>query len=325
MRTKRSMLALLSAVTLAYLAIPAHAETPYPKRPIHIIVPFPAGGPSDILARLIAERMAADFGQAVVVDNRPGANTIIGAQLVAKAEPDGYTLLMAIDSTLVMNQYLYSTLPYDPIKDFVPITLTAKTTDLLVVNAASDSKTAQDLINKAKAAPGKMNCGAGTITTKLTCVLFAQKAGIQTVLLPYNGSAEVAHGILTKSADYVFDGPTAVLPLIKNGDLRALAKLDDRLFPALPEVPTLGAATGVDLGDINVWLGLVAPHGTPSAIVDKLAAEVAKILNDPAIRARADAAGIAPVIDTPAEFASFIKHEAARWPDVVKASGLHFE
>jgi tripartite-type tricarboxylate transporter receptor subunit TctC len=322
MRCIRStILALFFALT----AVPALAQAPYPDRPIHIVVPFPAGGPSDVMARLIGEKMSADFGQGVVIDNRPGANTLVGAELVAKAAPDGYTLLMAIDSTLVMNPYLYSKLPYDPVKDFVPITLTAKTMDLLVVNAASDTKTAKDLIAKAKAQPGKLNCGAGTITTKLICVLFNEKAGIETVLLPYNGSAEVAHGILTKSVDFVFDGPSAVLPLIQSGDLRALAKLDPRPLPALPDLPTLTAATGIDLGDIAVWLGLVAPAGTPPAIVDKLAAEVAKILGDPQVKARADAVGLFPVTDTPTEFAAFIQHEAARWPEVVKRSGLHFD
>jgi tripartite-type tricarboxylate transporter receptor subunit TctC len=313
------------ALFFALTAVPALAQAPYPDRPIHIVVPFPAGGPSDVMARLIGEKMSADFGQGVVIDNRPGANTLVGAELVAKAPPDGYTLLMAIDSTLVMNPYLYSKLPYDPVKDFVPITLTAKTMDLLVVNAASDTKTAKDLIAKAKAQPGKLNCGAGTITTKLICVLFNEKAGIETVLLPYNGSAEVAHGILTKSVDFVFDGPSAVLPLIQSGDLRALAKLDPRPLPALPDLPTLTAATGIDLGDIAVWLGLVAPAGTPPAIVDKLAAEVAKILGDPQVKARADAVGLFPVTDTPTEFAAFIQHEAARWPEVVKRSGLHFD
>jgi len=315
----------LSALGIAHSLAPAAAQDAYPSRAIRIVVPFPAGGPSDVLARIIGDRMSADFGQGVVVENRSGANTLIGAQFVAKAAPDGYTLLMAIDSTLVMNQYLYSALPYDPIKDFAPITLAAKTTDLLVVNAASNAKTAKDLIAKAKAQPGKLTCGAGTITTKLTCVFFSQKAGIDTILLPYNGSAEVAHGVLTNSVDFVFDGPSAVLPLIKSGDLRALAKLDGRLFRALPDVPTLAAETGVDLGDVNVWLGLVAPRATPPAIVDKLAGEVAKILADPEVRSRADAVGISPVTDSPAEFAAFIQHEAARWPDIVKRSGMHFD
>jgi tripartite-type tricarboxylate transporter receptor subunit TctC len=324
MRYTRALLATLAILALAPIVNPALAQN-YPDRPIHIIVPFPAGGPADVMARLISERMSADFGQGVVVDNRPGANTVIGAEFVAKAQPDGYTLLMAIDSTLVMNQYLYSHLPYDPVKDFVPITVVAKTMDLLVVNASSDIKTAKDLVAKAKAQPGKLNCGAGTIATKLTCVLFNEKAGVDTVLLPYNGSAEVAHGILTKSVDFVFDGPSAVLPLVISGDLRALAKLDPRPLPAVPDLQTLNAATGIDLSDITVWLGLVAPHGTPTAIVDKLAAEAAKILSDPQVKARADAVGLFPVTSTPAEFAAFIQHEAARWPEVVKRSGLHFD
>ncbi len=318
-------LLLLSIVGAALSAVPVSAQETYPSRPIRIIVPFPAGGPSDVMARMIGDRMSQDFGQGVVVDNRPGANTVIGAQLVAKAAPDGYTLLMAIDSTLVMNQYLYANLPYDPIKDFAPITLVGKTMGLLVVNAARDVKTAKDLIAKAKAQPGKLNCGAGTITTKLTCFLFSDKAGIDTVLLPYNGSAEVAHGILTKSVDFVFDGPSAVLPLIQSGNLRALAKLDGRPFPPVPDLPTLTAATGVDLGDLTVWLGLVAPRGTPAAIIDKLSGEVAKILNDPEVKAKADAVGLYPATSTPAEFAAFIQHEAARWPAIVKKSGMHFD
>ncbi len=318
-------LVLLSALAVANMPGTALAQEPYPSRAIRIIVPFPAGGPSDVMARIIGERMSRDFGQSIVVDNRPGANTVIGAQLVAKSPPDGYTLLMAIDSTLVMNQYLYSNLPYDPFKDFAPITLVAKTMDLLVVNAASDAKTATGLIAKAKAQPGKLNCGAGTITTKLICILFAEKAGVNTVLLPYNGSAEVAHGILTRSVDFVFDGPSAVLPLIQSGDLRALAKLDARPLPALPDLPTLTAATGVDLGDIAVWLGLVAPRDTPPAIVDRLSGEVAKILNDPEVKAKADAVGLFPATSTPADFAAFIQHEAARWPAVVKKSGMHFD
>jgi tripartite-type tricarboxylate transporter receptor subunit TctC len=316
-----------TALTLlsAFCAVPAVAQETYPNRAIRIIVPFPAGGPSDVLARMVSEKMSQDFHQGVVVENRPGANTVIGAQLVQKAAPDGYTLLMAIDSTLVMNQYLYSNLPYDPINDFAPISLVAKTMGLLVVNATSDIKTGKDLIAKAKAQPGKLNCGAGTITTKLTCFLFSDKAGIDTVLLPYNGSAEVAHGILTKSVDFVFDGPSAVLPLVQSGDLRALAKLDGRPFPPVPDLPTLTAATGVDLGDLTVWLGLVAPKGTPPATVDKLSAEVVKILNSPDVKAKADAVGLYPATSTPAEFAAFIRSEAARWPSVVKKSGMHFD
>ena len=308
----------------ALCAVPAAAQE-YPTRPIHIIVPVPAGGPSDVLARLIGDKMSADFGQAVVVENRPGANTVIGAEAAAKAAPDGHTLLMAIDSTLVMNQYLYKSLPYDPLADFVPISLVARTIGLLVVNAQSDVTSVKDLIAKAKAAPGKLNYGAGTISTKLQGYLFNDAASVDTMLVSYNGSAEVAHGILTKSVDFVFDGPSAELPLIQSGDLRAIAKLDGRPFPALPNLPTLDAAGGLQLGDMTVWLGLVAPRGTPAPIIDKLQGETAKILNDPGVKARADAVGLYPASSTPAEFSAFIRSEAARWQPVVKKSGLHFD
>ncbi len=232
---------------------------------------------------------------------------------------------MAINSTLVMNQYLYANLPYDPLNDFAPITMAAKSMDLLVVNAASDIKTGKDLIAKAKAAPGKLNCGAGTITTKLTCFLFDEKAGIDTVLLPYNGSAEVAHGMLTNSVDFVFDGPSAVLPLIQSGDLRAIAKLDARPFPAVPDLPTLKAATGIDLGDLTVWLGLVAPRGTPPPSSTSSQPKWQRSSATPAFKAKAEAVGIYPVTSTPAEFAAFIRQEAARWPAIVKKSGMHFD
>ena len=304
---------------------PAAAQAPYPTRPIHIVVPFPAGGPSDVLTRMMGERMSKDFGQAIVVDNRPGANTLIGAELVAKAAPDGYTLLMAIDSTLVMNQYLYSHLPYDPIKDFAPVSLAAKNMGWLVVNASSPYKTANDLVAKAKAAPGKLNCGAGTITTKLTCFLFNEKFGIDTVLISFNGSANVAQGVLTGAADFVFDGTAAELPLIQAGNLRALAKLDRRPFAPLPKLPALVEATGIDLGDLSVWNGVVAPHGTPPAVVEKLSAEIRKVLGEPDLKAKAERVGIYVVSSTPAEFTAFIQHEAARWPAVVKKSGLHFD
>src|SRR6185369_13897188 len=220
-------LALLSALATNPTTAQERADA-FPTRAIKIVVPFPAGGPSDVLARMIGQKMSEDWGQPVVIENRPGANTVLGAQQVAKAAPDGYTLLMAIDSTLTMNQYLYRTPPYDPFSDFAPVTLTAKTMQLLIVNAASDVKTVRDLIAKAKAQPGKLNYGAGTITTKLTGYLFNKAAGIETVLVPYNGSAEVTQGLLTKSVDFTFDGPSAAASLIQSGQFRVLAKFDDR-------------------------------------------------------------------------------------------------
>jgi tripartite-type tricarboxylate transporter receptor subunit TctC len=315
--------AVWSALLICAAAAQERADS-FPSRSIKMVVPFPAGGPSDVLARMIGQKMSEDWGQPVVIENRVGANTVLGAQQVAKAAPDGYTLLMAIDSTLTMNQYLYRTPPYDPFNDFVPITLTAKTMLLLVVNAASEVRSVGDLIAKAKAQPGKLNFGAGTITSKLTGFLFNKAAGVETVLVPYNGSAEVAQGLLTKSVDFTLDGTSASLSLIQGGQFRVLAKFDPRPFPPVPDLPVITAAVP-KLDEITVWLGLVAPSGTPAAIVDKLHAEVAKILADPAVKSKADASGLFPVTSTPAEFSAFIRKEAERWSTVVKDSGMKYD
>ena len=296
----------------------------FPNRSIRIVVPFPAGGPSDVLARLIGQKISEDWGQPVVVENRPGANTVIGAQLVARAPADGYTLLMAIDSTLSMNQYLYRNPPYDPIVDFAPVTLVAKTMQLLMVHSGSETKTVNDLIGKAKERAGKLNFGAGTITTKLTGFLFNKAAKVSTQLVPYNGSAEVTQGLLTRSVDFAFDGPSAAASLIQSGQFRVLAKFDDRPFPPAPNTPVI-QSTVPNLDPITVWLGLVAPKGTPPAIVAKLQQGVAKALADPAIKAKADAAGLYPATNTPAEFADFIKREALRWSSVVAESGMRYD
>jgi tripartite-type tricarboxylate transporter receptor subunit TctC len=285
--------ALLAALSTGSAAAQQQTDTDvagFPNRAIKIVVPFPAGGPSDVLARMIGQRMSEDWGQPVLVENRVGANTIIGAQAVQKASADGYTILMAIDSTLTMNQYLYRSLPYEPLGDFVPITLVAKTMMFMFVNAASDIKTVKDLVTRAKAQPGKLNFGAGTITSKLMGHLLNKALGIDTVLISYNGSAEVTQGLLTRSVDFTYDGPSAAMSLIQGGQFRVLAKFDNRPFPPAPDVPTLQAAADLpDFDELTVWLGLVAPKGTPTVIVDKLQREVAKILADPAIKGKADA------------------------------------
>jgi tripartite-type tricarboxylate transporter receptor subunit TctC len=315
--------ALLSGLAMGSAAAQERADA-FPSRAIKIVVPFPAGGPSDVLARMIGQKMSEDWGQPVVIENRPGANTVLGAQQVTKAAPDGYTLLMAIDSTLTMNQYLYRTPPYDPFNDFAPITLTAKTMQLLIVNAASSVKTVKDLVAQAKAQPGKLNYGAGTITTKLTGYLFNKAAGVETMLVPYNGSAEVAQAVLTKSVDFSFDGPSASLSLIQGGQFRVLAKFDPRPFPPVPDLPMITTELP-KMDEITVWLGLVAPKGTPPAVIEKLQGEVAKALADPAVKAKADASGLFPATSTPTEFAAFIRKEAERWSTVVKETGMKYD
>jgi tripartite-type tricarboxylate transporter receptor subunit TctC len=277
-----------------------------------------------VLARMIGQKMTEDWGQSVVIENRVGANTVIGAQQVAKAAPDGYTLLMVIDSTLTMNQYLYRTPPYDPFNDFVPITLTAKSMVFMFTNAASGFNSVKDVIARAQAEPGKLTYGAGTITTQLMGYLFDKAAQVKTVLLKYNGSAQVAQGLLTKSVDFSFDGSSASMPLVQSGQFRALAKFDSRPFPALPDLPTITALLP-NYDEITVWLGLVAPKGTPAPIVEALSRKVRKVLADPGVKAKADAAGLFPATNTPAEFAAFIRKEAQRWEAVVKETGIRYD
>jgi tripartite-type tricarboxylate transporter receptor subunit TctC len=303
----------------------AHADDAYPSRPIHIVIPFPAGGPSDIAARIIAQKMNEDWGQPVVVDNRPGANTIIGAETVAKAAPDGYTLLMAIDSTLVMNQYLYKTLPYDPLNDFAPITTTVKSMSLLCVPAETGPKNVAELIARGKAEPGKLNYGAGTITVQLAGLLFNKAAGIDTVYVPFKGTAETVQGLLTGSVDMVYAATVVAGPLIESGKVRALAKLDGRKDP-YPDVPTLAAAASLqNFDDISIWLGLVAPKATPTPIIDKLNREVVHILSQPDVREKFNKTGNFAVSSTPEGFSAFIRNEAARWEKVLREANIRYD
>jgi tripartite-type tricarboxylate transporter receptor subunit TctC len=233
--------------------------------------------------------------------------------------------MMAIDSTLVMNQYLYKSLPYDPLNDFVPITPTVKSMSLLSVPAATGPQTVRELIARAKAAPGKLNYGAGTITAQLMGVQFHKAAGLDIVYVPFKGTAETVNGLLTGSVDLIYAATVVVGPLIEGGKVRALAKLDSRKNP-YPDLPTLAAAAGLpDLDDISVWLGLVAPKGTPKPIIDKLNKEVVRILAEPDVRQKFDKAGNFAVSSTPEEFEAFIHKEAARWQKVLKEANIKYD
>jgi tripartite-type tricarboxylate transporter receptor subunit TctC len=245
--------------------------------------------------------------------------------VVARAAPDGYTLLMVIDSTLTMNQYLYRTLPYDPLNDFAPITPTVKSMSLLAVGSATGPRTVKELIARAKAAPGKLNYGSGTITAQLMGLLFHKAAGLDIVHVPFKGTAETVQGLLTGSVDLVYAASVVVGPLIESGQLRPLAKLDSRRTP-YPELPTLADAAGLpDLDDVSVWLGLVAPKGTPKTIIDKINHEVVRILADPGVRQKFDQSGNFAVTSTPEEFEAFIRREADRWSKVLAGSDIKFD
>ena len=324
---------LFAAALLVALGIfaPAAAQDAkdFPNRAIRIVVPFPAGGPADVTARIIAQKMSDDWSQPVIVENRSGGNTIVGAQYVAKSAADGYTLLMAIDSTLVMNQYLYRSLPYDPFGDFEPITSVTKTVSVLAVPADTGPSSVKELIERAKAAPGKLNYGAGTITSQLMGFRFHRAAGIDIVYIPFKGTVETMNGLLTGSVQLIYASNVTVNPLIENGKIRALARLsrfDSHAATPTVQLPTLAEAAGLpDLADMAVWLGLVAPKGTPRPVILKLQQKVAEILADPAVRQRAERTGSYPMTMASDQFADFIRLEAVHWSKVLKETGIRYD
>ena len=294
----------------------------YPNRTIRVIVPFPPGGPADIIARFVGQRMNEDWGQPVVIENRAGGNTAIGAQAAARSAPDGYTLFVPMDTTLVMNPLVTPNLPYDPLKDFAPITLLTKNMSLLVVRG-DGPRTVKELIARAKANPGKLNMGAGTITSRLGALLFARSAGIDVQLVPFKGSAEIGQAVLAGTVDFAFDSTGTSLPLIQAGHYRALAKYSNRPPSILHDVPSLSAAADLPaLDESSTWVALVAPAGTAPAIIAKIHREVAGIYGDPAMIAKLEKLGILAVGSaTPAEFDAFIRSETERWSKVLKDSG----
>src|SRR6202011_1155391 len=236
---------------------------------------------------------------------------------------DGYTLLAAMDTTMVMNPATIQNLPYDPFRDFAAVTLAAKNTSLLTVRAEDGPNTVEDLIARAKAHSGKLNYGAGIITTRLAGYLFNREAGIDVQYIPFNGSAPTVQGLLTGAVDYVIDGAATSLPLIQSGKLRPLAKLHSRPLPALPKVQPLALEAALPaLDDISTWIALVAPAGTPRAIVDKVQREIVNMYADPVIAEKLEKSGISAVSSTPEEFEAFVRKELDRWTRVFKDSGI---
>jgi tripartite-type tricarboxylate transporter receptor subunit TctC len=312
-------------VALFAITMPGSAQSDFPNRPVKIVVPFPAGGPTDVNMRILGQKLGEMWGQGVVIENRPGANTGIGAQQVAKSAPDGYTLLAAMDTTLVMNPATGAAMNYDPFKDFSVITLTAKNTSLLTVRAEDGPKTIQELIARGKASAKKLNYGAGITITRLAGATFARAAGIDVVLVPYKGSAEVVQGLLTGSVDFIVDGIAPSLPLIKSGKFRPLAKLNNRPLPPLPDVRFIADASGLSIDEMSSWIGLVAPAGTPRDVLEKIHADVVKAYADAAVAQRLENAGIFAVTTTPAEFDKYFRTEAERWTKVYRDSGIKLD
>jgi tripartite-type tricarboxylate transporter receptor subunit TctC len=324
---RRHTLALLSLAALH--ALPAAAQSAWPSKPVRIVVPFPAGGTTDILARALAPEFSRVFGQPFVVENKAGAGGNVGAAEVAKAAPDGHTFLMGTVGTHAINPALYAKMPYDHVKDFVPVTLVAGVPNVLVLNPANAQKyginSVADLVKVAKANPGKLNfssSGNGT-SIHLAGELFKVQTGTFMVHFPYRGSAPALTDLIGGNMDLMFDNLPSALPHIKSGRLKALAVTSSTRSAALPDLPTLAEAGGDALKtyEASSWFGLLAPAGTPMDIVNRVQQETAKAMAAPALKERLQAQGAIPSGMTSAEFVRFIEAETRKWAAVVKASG----
>ena len=303
------------------LAVDAWAQA-YPTRTIRLVVPFPAAGTTDILARDVAQRLSVSLGQSVVVDNRPGAAGNIGSDLVAKSAPDGYTLLMGTVGTHAINPSLYSKMPYDHVKDFVPIVLVAGVPNVLEVTPSLPVNSVADLIKLAKEKPGQLNfasSGSGT-SIHLSGELFKTMAGVDMVHVPYKGSAPALTDLMGGQVQLMFDNLPSSLAQIKAGKLRAIAVTSAQRAAALPNIPTI-AESGLPGFEASSWFGLLAPAGTPPAIVARINADVNQWLQTSAAKEQLLAQGAAPAGGTPEQFAAHIRAETEKWAKVVKVSG----
>ena len=311
----------LVAVLLALWAAGASAQT-YPSKPVRLVVPFPAGGSLDVVARAIGSKLSEAWGQPVVIDNRPGAGGNIGADLVAKSPPDGYTILEGALSTHAVNVSLYSRMPYDPVRDFEPITLVAVTPNVLVLNPSVPANDVKELIAYAKANPGKLSFGSGSNGSAghLAGELFKMEAGVDMVHVPYKGAAPAMQDLLAGRVQLMFDNLANSMQQVRAGKLKALAVTTAHRSTLVPELPTLSEA-GLPGFDISTWWGFLAPRGTPKEIVAKWNAEVARILATPEMKAFFAQQGAEPSPTSPETFGAMIQSEIAKYAKIVKASG----
>ena len=321
---KMSVARLDCAAALLALSISAATAQSYPARQITLVVPFAPGGPADFLGRLIGQKMGEDLGQQVVIDNRPGANTIIGAQAVAKALPDGYTLLMAIDGTLVMNPFLYSKLAYDPFKDFVPVSLVALVPSAVVGNVSIPVNSIRELVEKEKAKPGTFQIGVSTPTSQVNVGLLNMMAGTNFTMVPYRGGTTQITGILAGDIPLGMESINVSLPLWRDNKLKILGLVSAQRLSLAPEIPTIAETfPGYDLG---IWQSIVAPAGTPREVVSKLHGSIKKVLAMPEVREKLAAAGIEPASsDSPEEFAAFVRSQADVRAKVIQAVGIKID
>jgi tripartite-type tricarboxylate transporter receptor subunit TctC len=314
---------LLAAAFAATAASASAADTQaYPARPIRIIVPFTPGAGTDIVGRAIAQSLTDRWQQSIIVDNRPGAGGTIAGELVAKANPDGYTLMLGNVSTLAIARSLYPKLPYDPLRDFAPITLITTSENVVVVHPSVPIDSVKSLIAYAKARPRQLNYGSsgGGTTTHLGGAMFCAMAGVEMTHVPYKGSAQALADLLGGQLQLMFSSVPTALPHIKSGRLRPIAVTRLARSTTLPDLPTVHES-GLSGFDISLWQGIVAPAGTPRHIVMKLNQQIVANLNTPALKGQLTAQGLDAVGNSPEQFGAYIRQEAEKWEKVVKASG----
>jgi tripartite-type tricarboxylate transporter receptor subunit TctC len=326
----RLALASLAAVLMAVAILPQAAKAApadnWPNRSIRLVVPFPPAGATDILARAVANDLQKTWGQSVVVENRPGAGGNLGTDLVAKAAPDGYTLVMGTVGTHGINVSLYARMPYDAVRDFAPVSLVASVPNLLVVHPSVPVRTVRELIDLARARPGDLNyssSGNGT-SIHLSAELFKSMAGVQMTHVPFNGSGPAISALVAGQTQLMFDNMPSALPQVRAGRLRAVAVTSNHRSPAMPDLPTIAEA-GLPGYDASSWFGVLAPAGTPRDIVAKLNAAIVHGLQGAETRDRLSGQGAEPVGDSPEHFSEFIRNEIAKWAQVVKAAGARVD
>lgn len=314
------MRALLATLSVAF-ALHAYGQDAWPTRPVRMILPFPPGGGTDILGRLIAERLSAGIGQPVVTENRGGAGGNVGAEAAARSAPDGYTIVLVAPS-LAISPTLYSKINYDPVKDFAPISLVATVPNVMVTQPSLPGQL-QEFIAFVKAKPGALNFGSGGAGTSnhLAGELFNLVTGTKLVHVPYKGVNLAMQDVLTGNVHLVFIGIPAAAPHIKAGKLRALAIVAPQRSSALPDVPTVAEA-GLKDFEVTTWYGILAPAGTPQSVVKRLNAELVKVMHAPEMKEKLTATGTEPLTSTPEEFAAYVKREIAKWGDVIRKAGV---
>jgi tripartite-type tricarboxylate transporter receptor subunit TctC len=308
---------------LALFALQAAAQD-YPSKTVRLINPFPAGGPLDVMGRLLSERLGAALGKPVIVENKPGAAGNIGAAEVAKAPPDGHTVLLTLFSIITSNPHLYDRLPFDPLKDFAPITAIATSDSVLVVGPSLPAGSVAELIAYAKANPGKLNySSAGKASPgHLTAEYFGLRNGVKMTHVPYKGNAEAIRGVLSGETQLMFTPTTGALPLIKSGKLKAVAIYLAERVDELPGVPPIA---GFDAKTLPFWYGLLAPAGTPQPVVARLHAETVRAIKDPQVEQRLRAGRIFVIGNTPQEFAAMMRADNAAWGRVIRETGVKGE